>query len=777
MDVLNQPELYTNRLFNGDIEARGFLKVVKEVTDVWCLVLKDSETKRRFVFHDYPEYDEAEVEDGGKTYIIPARDGSLTNGVRFMYKASMNGSRFAIHNLQTYDRPLIEKIWEKCLLPEDCFIDTFIQSKVQFFNRPTMKGARSPHGLDNFARMSGDTHKPKVTDFSIMNAYMLHRCIMDVDVQEYCTEYLSREFEQLKVKVGVDLTDALILENKYAKICYKQEDYGVKIDVPHVKKCISYLDETLDKLVDYIEPQLPPTVKSGTSTKVSRKEMAVLMGFSDKVVDKMADEYEYKVSDGITTSVIKKAYYKPTTNWTLTKKTNAYSGFNISGGFSPTFLKKKELTDWIKLNHPDTKPKDWDIEKEEVTTELLNSNTCKYFNLEPEDVNVIGGCFTRVKFSQSKLSQHEIVKGFLIKQGITWAEDWNLKKDGDGNILKADKETTIFYPPKASRENQISITSKKGEALYSSPKFGDNEYSQLKTEIGSDIAKYNTLIHRRRYLENFKDPENKGLMSFIDENDRVPAGVNNFNTATGRASHRVIVNLPADGAVFGKEMRECVIADEGKELVGVDQKSSQLSICSFVTNNTEYYEAVATGLEMKNEEDGSETYVGTSAHCVNSRYFNLVTKEEWEEAVLTQHEELIHSIVLRRKKSKGLSFASLFGCGAKKLALMGGFTELEAKGKLQSFLDGMGLSGVIQFLEGCKEKYKRGSSFYIPTAFGYWVACKSIHAAVNYLIQSQEGAIQKMAIILMDDEITKRGWGKSVNKVLDMHKHHCALSS
>ena len=194
-----------------------------------------------------------------------------------------------------------------------------------------------------------------------------------------------------------------------------------------------------------------------------------------------------------------------------------------------------------------------------------------------------------------------------------------------------------------------------------------------------------------------------------------------------------------------------------------------LSICSFVTNNVDYYNAVATGVEFKNEEDGSETYVGSSAHCVNSRYFNLVTESEWEEAVKTQHEELVHSIVLRRKKSKGLSFASLFGCGAKKLALMGGFAEAEAKDKLQSFLEGMGLTEVIKFLEGCQEKYKRNKGFYIPTAFGYWVFCKGMHKAVNYLIQSQEGAVQKMAVILMDKEIKKRGWENSVNKVLDMH--------
>ena len=233
--------------------------------------------------------------------------------------------------------------------------------------------------------------------------------------------------------------------------------------------------------------------------------------------------------------------------------------------------------------------------------------------------------------------------------------------------------------------------------------------------------------------------------------------------------------MPADGAVFGKEMRQSIIAAEGKELVGIDQKSSQLSICAFVTNNTDYYNAVATGVEFANNEDGSTTYHGSSAHCVNSRYFNLVTKSEWEDAVSTQNADLIHEIVLKRKKSKGLSFASLFGCGPAKLAVMGGFEVPEAKTKLQAFLDNMGLSEVIKFLEKCKDKYKRGKGFYIPTGFGYWVYCGGMHKAVNYLIQSLEGVVQKKAVEIMKQMFIEKGyWGKSVNKILDMHKY-CAF--
>ena len=90
------------------------------------------------------------------------------------------------------------------------------------------------------------------------------------------------------------------------------------------------------------------------------------------------------------------------------------------------------------------------------------------------------------------------------------------------------------------------------------------------------VAEFNTTAHRRRYLENPKSPEDKGLLSFVREDGRVPASVRNFGTATGRGAGSVIVNLPSDSATLGKEMRQCLIASEGKEFVGCDQKSSQL---------------------------------------------------------------------------------------------------------------------------------------------------------------------------------------------------------
>lgn len=523
----------------SDIESIGFWNDVKKLDDIHtiCSVVDDPVTKEEvvLVFHDRPDLDNSEVFDpyDDKTYTIPERTGSLLEGFRYWYQVGKSEKGYlSVHNCFGYDKPITEKILPKCLIPDHKWEDTYIQSKVQYFDRPTPKGAKSAHGLQAYALRMG-IHKPEITDFKKMDAFMLHRVIEDCKTQKYTSKYLEKEREMCLNKLGIDFTEAYKMEVAYAKVCQKQEVYGAKVDLTHIHKCIEDWDKRLHELESIIEPKLPPTVKP-QGTKITRKEMAIALGYPTKITDKMTEPTEIVNRNGEQVEVKVKSYYKPVTNWTIDRKSNSYAGFNISYGESPSFTKKKELTDWVKTNHPDTKTSDWDIEKKEIVKKELNSHTCKFFEVDPSQTDLIGGCFTKVKFTSSRLTQHEVVKGVLIKSGVKWAETWNLVKDFNGDFIKAEEDTVIKYPKKAHPSSQMSITVKKGELLVSSPKFGDNEMDQVEGELGEQIKTYNTMSHRRRYLKNDKDPDNKGLLAYVREDGRVPAGVNNFGTATGR---------------------------------------------------------------------------------------------------------------------------------------------------------------------------------------------------------------------------------------------------
>lgn len=736
-DILKREDLFKGRHFDGDAEAKGFLQVVNAAEEVWCIVLKDAESGQLFLFHDYPEYDNAKVMDGGVEYTIPPRTNTLLTGVRFLYLAGTNGSTLAFHNCFTYDKPLIEKIWPKCKIPDEAWLDTFVQSKIQWYDRPQKKGCKSAHGLLNYAKMSGNTHKPEVEDFSVMNAYMLHRCIQDVDIQAYCSKYLQKEAQMCYDKLGIDFTKSYEMEVQYTKTCHEQEVYGALVDQDHIHRCIKDLDEKTTALAEEVEPQLPPTIKANTA-RTTRSAMMEALGFTKIPPD--TTEMVKKEGEMVRQPV--KPYYTPSVNFHKVVKTNQYSGFNISYGASPTFVKKNELVAWIKEKHPDTKTADWGIEKEVAEQKVLNKVTCTYFGVEETDTDIICGAHTKITSTPSTMSQHEVTKGFLIRQGIKWAEEWNLRKDQFGNIMKAEYDTEARYPVKAAPENQLVLKIRKGEALVTSPKFGEKEYEQLETGVGKKVGLYNTLVHRRRFFSNPKDPEEKGMLANIREDGRLPCGVNNFGTNTGRSSHRVFVNAPSESAIYGEEVRKSIIASEGKKLVSHDMNSAQLSIAAYYANNYEYFKAVCFGQEKKidalgndilHPDTGKPWYIGESGHCTNMQAFGLVSAEEVAEAIKTQDAGLIKSIGLRRKGSKAGTFGTIFGCSGKKLALMLGIPEQEGERAKQKFLNDIGLARPIQILDAMCAKNKRAGNGYIELPFGYHVACRAPHARFNYL--------------------------------------------
>ncbi|AUR89114.1 ribonuclease H-like domain protein [Vibrio phage 1.121.O._10N.286.46.C4] len=770
MEKLSLKEIidkYANLEHHADIEAKGFWEVVHTTEDIWCLcsVVIDPDTGEDVVllFHDYPEYDNVEVwdEHDKMYYTIPERNGTLMEGFRLWYSIGQSEEGIlAVHNCATYDQPIIEKVMPKCKIPDHKWFDTFIQSKIALFDRTTPKGAKSPHGLKAYGIMNG-INKPDINDWTTMDAYKLHRVIEDVKIQKKTTEYLRREAQALKIKFGIDLTEAYEMEYQYAKSCHDQEVFGALADVEHMKRCVEEWDKVLYELETDIEPRLPPTVKPTGTTKVTRREMAELLGYPDKVVRRIPIPMVTKKLKGEMVEVPVKPYAKPTTKFTLDKKTATYSGMNISHGFSPTFVKKTELTKWIKENHPDTKPKEWDIEKGEAVNKTYDAKTAKYFEIDPlsagyreirdENDQVIDyyyegmviGAYTRIKFEASRLTQHEIVKGELIKAGIKFSLEWNFKTDSEtGKMVKATEDMVVSYPKKASYQNQLHMTVKKGEPIVTSPIFGDKEMDQVEGSFGKDIAHYNTLSHRRRFLSNPKDPENKGLLAAVRPDGRLPCGVGNFGTATGRAAHRVWVNAAGGGSLYGEEIRRCIIAPEGTKLVSSDMNSAQLSIAAYYANNFDYFKAVCYGNEFRVDEKGNEIlhpdtgkpwYLSESGHCTNSRAFELFSKEDSDRAVATQDQELIHKLGLLRKKSKGATFGVIFGCSGKKLALMLGIDEELGNRKKKAFLENIGLDRPIAILEEMCEKNKRGKYGYIELPFGYYAACSSPHARFNYL--------------------------------------------
>ncbi|ATN93430.1 DNA polymerase [Pseudoalteromonas phage J2-1_QLiu-2017] len=773
-EIRSQLVEYAKQPQYGDIEAKGFYDDVHTKDDVWCLcTITDDNTI--LLFHDYPEFDFAEVYDehDEKHYRIPPRVGSLEEGIRFWsYTTCVAGGSLSIHNAKAYDEWICEKIFPQYPIRTTRVRDTFNQSKIQWADRPTPLGAKSGHGLKGYGIMFG-IKKPDIDDWTTMDAYKLHRVIEDVKIQRAVQKFLDEE-ARILATLGVSFEECTLHEDLYAWNSTQQEINGAPLDEEHVLRMIEMWDENIEKIRAEVEPQLPPVAKPASAQKVSRSEcMQLLEDDIVRIYGKMLrippDEMETVTRAGVTKTQAKKIYSKPTTRYTKTLKSNIYSAsttiFPDEKVYSPEFTKAKDCRDWIKENYPEYPPKVWDIKKEERTKEILNNNTAEWFSYD-KNSDIISGSFTRVVFEKSTMTQHDVVKAMLIKSGIQYCEEWNLKKDSDGKIERAKSFMVVSYPPKAAPENQMHKKIKKGEPIVTTPKFTEKTYKQLgDNSIGKQIAEYNTTMHRRRFFQNPEDPA-KGILATKRPDGRIPCGVNNFATATGRAAHRNWVNAAGAGALYGLETRAAIALpeDSGRILVSCDMASAQLQIAAYYAQNWEYMEAVASGQEF----DDNHKYVGGSAHCFGARAFGLVSEEEWKEAVETQNKELIESITLRRKKSKGLSFGTLFGASGKKVALMMGEAEEVGQKARDLFLDRLGIGAVIDWAGDLKNVYKRGRGWYIPMPMGYWVYCDGPHKALNYLIQGTEAVAQKIAINWINAKVKEEGL--DAVQILDYHK-------
>jgi len=736
------PNNYKNRVFSGDIEANGLLETVDKV---WCIVTEDIESEEMYTFHDYPELCGQEVVDphDNITYTIPERTGSLVEGVRFWYLAGRNGSKLAVHNCAGYDKLLVEKFWPKCVIPDEAWDDTLIWSKIQWFERGTPKGAKGVHGLQAWGCRFG-INKPDIVDWTVMDAFMLHRCIEDVKIQTKTYNYLLKERKAVKSKLNIDFTEGYQLEFKVRQEDTWQELNGANIDKPACEDCIVELDKLSSELRNEIEPQLPQHVKAKTQ-KVSLSELGELLGLKRKLVD----ETERVVVKGEWVEKVKKPYHKPSVNYTSRKKLLQYSGEHVVYGKTLTYEKRAQLSTWIKETFPDTKQKDWNIKKVEIEYEVLNHHTVNHFECDPTDTEYVCGPHTRVEWLDTKMSQHDKVKQFLLKLG--WVPDeWNYKKDPiKGGLMKDDDRKPIP----------------------TSPKLTESSYETLPPGLGMQIAEYNTYMHRRRFLANPEDDE-KGILNMLREDGRLSCGLNNFATATGRYIQSKWVNAPGEGALYGEKIRSLLIPSPGWELVGADMKSAQLSIAAYYANNLEYYNAVADGQEEIELPDGTKKYLGESGHCVNARAFTLVSDAEWKEAVRTQDSVLLKSIMLRRKKSKGGSFSTIFGASGRKVAQTLGIPESLGEAKKNAFLKNIGLDRVIEILKMMTTANARAGGGYIELPFGYHVWSNQQHKYFNYLDQGTEAACQKFATHYFEDQLKERKLDSQAMRVLNIHDEY-----
>ncbi len=733
-----------------DSEANHLLH---KVTKMWCVVCEDYETGERFLFHDFPQYDNFEgVDESGVSFTLPARNGTLLEGVQFIHHAK----QLICQNLLGYDLFMMKKFYPQFKIrytyPE--IRDTMLESQVSWYDRPAKKGYKGIHGLAVWGARLG-IEKPEVEDWTFMDAAKIYRCLEDVSINTMMARHLEKEFEIHKEKRGVDLTEALVWEHEYRYWSTIQELNGALVDVPHMKQCVVELDGLIEELRAEIEPSLPPTLKI-KAVKEEAHFVAKLVG-AKKAPSRIPTTRLLK-GELVPTHV--KSMYKPTMKFQNVKKQKIYAvTLDDVQLIGYTFEKLKEAREWAKENYPDVK-KGFKYPSEQKETYVLDAHTKVHFAESIEDGAEILGPFTKIDFLPSKMSQHEKVKLHLVSLG--WQTDeWTVQKDSDDRPVRADISGEVLWPPQPINGYQLRETYKKGGMIPVTPKITKDSFQFLPEGLGENIKHYNTYVHRRNFIQNPKGDE-KGLLNNIREDGRVSCGIMTFGTTAGRASQYGWVNAPNVDALYGENIRKIIIAPKGHKLIGVDMPSAHPRLLADFTQNETFIAAVDGEQEL---EDG--TYVGEDVHSVNSVIFELNTQEAIDLARKSQDHDMIAAVNKYRGKSKGPYYCVLYGGSDKKLAMILGTTQNRGAVLKQQYLSKLGLDKLLAEIEMTWDEMKHGRGSYISVLGGYVVWCGSKHKIINYKALGSEAVVQKVAVCLVNRKFVELGM--KTKQILNVH--------
>lgn len=309
------------------------------------------------------------------------------------------------------------------------------------------------------------------------------------------------------------------------------------------------------------------------------------------------------------------------------------------------------------------------------------------------DDSPVSGCFTRIHFRKVDLNSGVETKDYLLSQG--WEpKEWNTDDDGNKTSPKLNK---------------------------------DDPFEGLKSKIGKVVAKRVQCRQRRGIIE--------GLLEIIRADGRIPSVVNSL-AATGRATHRNIVNIPQAKSFYGKQMRQIFTSAKRKVLVGTDSDGCQIRMLCGRMNDPQYTAAVLSG----NKDDG------TDIHSVNMRAAELPNRDD----------------------AKTFFYGILFGAGDAKTGKIVKGDASRGRALKEKFFAGLpALKDLVERLvaewrktarQKYSAKFNRMEYFdgYITGLDGRPILVPSEHMVLVYLLQSDEAIMMTAAYNKCNLELAKK---------------------
>ena len=253
------------------------------------------------------------------------------------------------------------------------------------------------------------------------------------------------------------------------------------------------------------------------------------------------------------------------------------------------------------------------------------------------DKEDIGGPFCRVTFRKVNLNSDKETKEWLLALG--WQPE-------EYNFSKTEKD-----------EN--------GNPKRTSPKLSaDDAFIGVNGKVGRLICKRVQCRHRWSNI--------KGWVERVREDNRLESRISGF-ADTYRVRHANIANVPNCESFYGRQMRKCFIAEEGKVLVSADAASCQDRMLISRARDAGIHDPLFEEMILHGDKKK-----GTDSHTRAMKELNKVFEAE-------------DLPTITRGGAKNFNYAYKFNAGNKKLGTMAGvMNETKAKelgAKLRAALD------------------------------------------------------------------------------------------
>lgn len=325
------------------------------------------------------------------------------------------------------------------------------------------------------------------------------------------------------------------------------------------------------------------------------------------------------------------------------------------------------------------------------------------------DDSPVCGPFCRIHFRPVDLNSNAETKDYLLKEG--WEPlEWNTNDEGDRTSPKMSK---------------------------------DDPFEGINGKVGKLVARRVQCRQRKSIIE--------GLITLIRPDGRIASVVNTL-AATGRATHRNIVNIPKAGSFYGKQMRKIFTSAPDKVIVGTDSDSCQLRMLGARMGSKEYIQALCNGDKSK----------GTDLHSLTKKIGDIESRD----------------------LAKNVMYCLLFGGGDDKL---GKTAKKPGQGKALRAKLYNGFDGLAELMSHLEGQWKKTAKTRYNTKFnrmeyydGYIIGLDGRpilvpyqHQLLVYLLQSDESIMMAAAYVRANKVLERKyRYGEDYGFLIWMHDEY-----